>query len=36
VDEIVVLDHGRVAARRSHAELIRSGGPYQRLREAFR
>jgi len=35
VDEIVVLEAGRVAERGSHAELIRSGGPYQRLWEAF-
>ena len=36
VDEIVVLDHGRVAERGTHAELVRSGGTYQRLWEAFR
>jgi ATP-binding cassette, subfamily C, bacterial CydC len=33
VDEIVVLDHGRVAERGHHAELRRAGGPYQQLRE---
>ena len=36
VDEIVVLDHGRVAERGAHAELVRSGGTYQRLWEAQR
>ncbi len=36
VDEIVVLDHGRVAERGTHAGLVRSGGTYQRLWEASR
>jgi ATP-binding cassette, subfamily C, bacterial CydC len=31
VDEIVLLDHGRVAARGMHAELLRSSGPYRQL-----
>jgi ATP-binding cassette, subfamily C, bacterial CydC len=34
VDEIVVLDHGRVAERGSHQQLRQAGGPYQRLRES--
>ena len=31
VDEIVVLEDGRVAERGTHAELLRSGGTYQQL-----
>jgi thiol reductant ABC exporter CydC subunit len=31
VDEIVVLDRGRVVARGTHAELLRSGGLYRRM-----
>jgi ATP-binding cassette, subfamily C, bacterial CydC len=34
VDEIVVLDHGRVAERGSHNELRRAGGHYQLMRES--
>jgi thiol reductant ABC exporter CydC subunit len=34
VDEIVILDHGRVAERGTHAELLRSGGLYRRMRQA--
>jgi ATP-binding cassette, subfamily C, bacterial CydC len=31
VDEIVLLDHGRVAARGTHGELLRSSGLYRRM-----
>jgi ATP-binding cassette subfamily C protein CydC len=31
VDEIVVLDHGRVAARGTHTQLLRSSGLYRQI-----
>ncbi len=34
VDEIVVLDHGRVAERGTHPELLRAGGLYHRMQAA--
>jgi ATP-binding cassette, subfamily C, bacterial CydC len=34
VDEIVVLERGQVAERGTHAQLVRSGGIYQRLWQA--
>jgi ATP-binding cassette subfamily C protein CydC len=36
VDEIVVLEHGRVAERGTYQELREAGGLYQRMREAER
>jgi len=34
VDEIVVLDQGKVAQRGTHRELMREAGPYRHLHEA--
>jgi thiol reductant ABC exporter CydC subunit len=34
VDEIVVLDRGRVAERGTHAELLRSGGLYRQMKQS--
>ena len=33
VDEIIVLDRGRIVERGTEAELLRLGGHYQRLLE---
>jgi ATP-binding cassette, subfamily C, bacterial CydC len=33
VDEIVVLDHGKVIERGTHAELMRAGGRYRQLQD---
>jgi ATP-binding cassette subfamily C protein CydC len=34
LDEIIVLDHGRVAERGPHHQLIQAGGRYQQMRES--
>ena len=34
VDEIVVLDHGRVTERGTHLELLQAGGLYQQMQAA--
>ena len=31
MDEIIILDHGSIVERGTHAELLVSGGPYRRL-----
>ena len=33
IDEIVVLDHGKVTERGTHAELMRAGGRYRQLQD---
>jgi putative ABC transport system ATP-binding protein len=35
-DEVLVVDHGRVAQRGSHAELVDAEGPYARLHASWR
>ena len=34
VDEIIVLDHGKVTERGTHAQLMRAHGRYRQLRDA--
>ncbi|HBW18812.1 MAG TPA: hypothetical protein DEH11_07250 [Actinobacteria bacterium] len=34
VDEIIVLEHGRVAERGSHQQLLQAGGSYRQMRDA--
>ena len=34
LDEIIVLDHGQVAERGAHHQLIQAGGRYQQMRES--
>ena len=34
VDEIIVLDHGRVAERGTHVQLMQAGGRYRQMRDA--
>lgn len=36
VDEIIVLDHGKVAERGTHQQLNYAGGPYQEMCAAHR
>jgi ABC-type multidrug transport system fused ATPase/permease subunit len=33
IDEIVVLDHGKVTERGTHAELMQAGGRYRQLQD---